>query len=173
MPRYTEWSDPFLHCKLQPNVPPVLPLCHLSCPSLNCAWDLLRAPGWAGGGKQACLHQARGARTLDHAIWHSRGPGTQKSPPPVLGAAVILLPGFQRNCWGQGGHIYGQDPHGPAEDDVQGSCRLSGLRPMCVIGSAGRKIKTSPSRPSPPPEATTNIPAPQRTLPFTHSPLIL
>lgn len=76
MPRYTEWSDPFLHCKLQPNVPTVLPLCHLSCPSLNCAWDLLRAPGWAGGGEQACLHQARGARILDHII------GTREGPEP-------------------------------------------------------------------------------------------
>lgn len=102
-----------------------------------------------------------GARMVDHTVWHLRGTGTQKSQPPSR-EQLYSLPGFQRHCWGQGGHIYGQDPHGPAEDDVQGSRRLSGLRPMCVIGSAGRKIKTSPSRLSPPPQSHHKHPLPTK-----------
>lgn len=131
----------------------------MTCPLLNCARDLLRAPGPGGRGRACLSSSGKVARILHHRIWHLRGTGTRESQPPIPRAAVISLPGFQRNCWGQGGHIYGQNPHGPAEDNVQGLRRFSGLRPMCVIGSAGRKIKTSPSCPSPPPKP------PQTSLP--------
>lgn len=42
-----------------------------------------------------------GANVLGHRIWHLRGTGTQESQPPVPGAGVIPLTGFQINCWGQ------------------------------------------------------------------------
>lgn len=43
-------QGPSPHCKLKPAVLAVLPACHLTCPSLNCAWDLLRAPRPGGQG---------------------------------------------------------------------------------------------------------------------------
>lgn len=57
-------------------------------------------------------------------------------------------------------------------ETVQSSSRMCGLRPTCIIGSAGRKIKPAPpSRPHP--QATKNTPSPQMNLQFTQSPLIL
>lgn len=103
-----EATGPLPRPQLNPNVLALLPPYDLSRPSMNCAGHLLRAPGLGGRGEHVCQGEGcQHPRSQNMALERDRSP-------KVPGAAVIPLPGFQRNGWGRGGQTYGQNPHGPA-----------------------------------------------------------
>lgn len=138
----------------------------------NHAWGVQSSRCRGSRGQRVCLHRARGSQpslitggVLEMA-WNPRALATS------LRSGWDSLDWLLKKLSGLGGLKCGQDPYGPLQDHLQDFSRNSGLKPTGTIGSAGRKIRPAP--PSLPlPDNHQNVPSPQITLQFMHSPLTL